>query len=241
MDLGKITENTKARLSLNRYPGRGIIIGQTKDGENLVQVYWIMGRSSNSRNRVFEVEGNSIKTKAYDEKKVEDPSLIIYYPIKEINGSHIVTNGDQTDTIFQYLSAGKSFEDALKTRTFEPDPPHFTPRISGIINVELDKPNYSLAILKSFNNDESVCCRQFFDYGAFKRGFGHCIHTYMGDVNPLPSFGGEPFVVQIFDGLDETAEYYWNLLDAENRISMVVKFISSKTGNSRLKIINKNS
>ena len=236
----KIKDVSVERLRDNQYPGRGIIIGQTEDGRNCVQVYWIMGRSPNSRNRIFESEGCFVKTKAHDESKVQDPSLIIYYPVKDMKGIHIVSNGDQTETIFNQISLNGSLEDALRTRTFEPDPPHFTPRISGIIDVRTKQPCYSLSILKALGNGSRGCCRQFYEYDSFVKGSGHCIHTYMGDGNPLPSFQGEPYGVPVFNRMEENVEFYWNLLNADNRISLVVKFIEVDSGKIQLKIINKN-
>lgn len=227
------------RLQANPYPGRGIILGQTPDEKNLVQVYWIMGRSENSRNRVFVNENGFVRTQLWDESKVADPSLIIYYPLRHLGKNHIVSNGDQTDTIFDAIQHGEAFEDALNTRTFEPDSPNFTPRISGLTSLGDDSYAYKLSILKSLDNDPEYCLRQIFAYDRPSPGLGHCIHTYAGDGNPLPSFSGEPYTLPLLDDPDETANLYWKTLNAENKVSLLVKFIDAKTGSTRLNIINK--
>lgn len=238
MSLRDVAAENMTKLQENSYPGRGIVLGQTPDGRNLVQVYWIMGRSANSRNRIFEMEGQAVKTEAFDESKVEDPSLIIYYPARVYRNAHIITNGDQTDTIVNCLKHGGTFEDALDTRTFEPDAPNFTPRISGII--DLDSPvAYQLSILKSTANDSHYLNRQYFNYQNAIPGIGHCIHTYASDGNPLPSFWGEPYPVQLFNDLAETAETYWKLLNFENKIALMVKFIDRRTKTATVKILNK--
>jgi IMP cyclohydrolase len=226
-------------LKQNSYPGRGIVLGLTPDGQNLVQVYWIMGRSANSRNRIFEAENGFVKTKAFDEAKVEDPSLIIYYPARHYQNCHIITNGDQTDTIYDALQSGGSFESALATRTFEPDAPNFTPRISGIMNPDQPQFAYQLAIVKSVANNQAYCTHQFFNYQKAVAGVGHCLHTYFGDGTPLPSFNGEPYVVKLPNLIDEIAAFYWRLLNNENKIALLVKLINVKTKKSRLKILNK--
>lgn len=240
MDFKELALRNEAALGKNDYPGRGIIIGQSPDRRNYIQVYWIMGRSNNSRNRVFVKEGDFVRTKAFDESKMEDPSLIIYYPIKEINDCHIVTNGDQTDTIYNFLKQGKTFVEALKTREFEPDAPNFTPRISGILDLN-NSPCYTLSVLKSESQNPDYCHRAFYYYDKFIPGYGHCIHTYEGDGNPLPSFEGDPKLVRVFDDLDQTAEFYWKLLDEANRVSLVVKFVSCMGKEIKMKIINKHS
>lgn len=240
MDLEKIALLNEEELKNNSYPGRGIIIGMSPDCQNYVQVYWIMGRSNNSRNRVFVREGNSMRTKAFDESKLEDPSLIIYYPIKEINDCHIVTNGDQTDTIYDFLKQGKTFIDALKTREFEPDAPNFTPRISGVLDLN-NPPSYTLSVLKAENQNSDYCLRAFYYYDKFLPGYGHCIHTYEGDGNPLPSFAGEPRLVRVYNDIDQTAEFYWDLLNEENRVSLAVKFVGREGKEVKLKIINKHN
>ncbi|MFC0213388.1 IMP cyclohydrolase [Paenibacillus chartarius] len=235
-----LAERTISDLKGNSYPGRGIVIGLTPDGTRFVQVYWIMGRSENSRNRIFVEEPNGfLRTEAADPAKLSDPSLIIYYPVRHVGGAHIVTNGDQTDTIYEALQNGGTFESALATRTYEPDGPNFTPRISGIVDLG-DKQNaYKLSILKSNDNDESQTKRQYFHYEQAIAGYGHFISTYQGDGNPLPSFDGEPRLAPLFDDAGETARYYWDLLNADNRISLLVKTIRRDNGEAVLTVINK--
>lgn len=223
------------RLKNATYPGRGIVIGQTPDGEHLIQIYWIMGRSPSSRNRVFVREGDFVKTDTVDKSQEKDP-LTMYYPVKVHGNIHIVTNGDQTDTIADALREGASFESALMTRTFEPDGPNFTPRISGIIDQD-DSQAYRLAILKTVGGDEGYCSRQFFDYETAVSGVGHCITTYVDDGSPLPSFEGEPFAVELFDDIRQTADVFWDLMDVGNRVSMLVKFIGMDK--SEVIIVNK--
>jgi Archaeal IMP cyclohydrolase len=234
----KIEDNVK-KLKMNSYPGRGIIIGISPDSKYYVQVYWIMGRSENSKNRIFENDNGFIRTKAFDENKLKDPSLIIYYPIKHFGSFHIVSNGDQTDTIYNALENGECFEQALNTRCFEPDSPNFTPRISGIINPKDSQYVYKLSILKSFNNDPEFSIRYFYNYEHAVPGIGHCIHTYEGDGNPLPSFSGEPFELKLFNDIDETVKFYWDVLDNDNRVSILGKYINIKDGTYNYKIINK--
>jgi IMP cyclohydrolase len=229
-----------ARLKSNVYPGRGIIIGMTPNSKMLVQVYWIMGRSENSRNRIFEADNGYIRTKAYDESKMTDPSLIIYYPVKQLNGRHIVTNGDQTDTIYETLKKGGSFEDALNTRYYEPDGPNFTPRISGIIGSRNDQYAYKLSIVKAFRNTEASCLRQYFNYEKGIGGVGHCIHTYSNDGNPLPSFTGDPYELELFDDIDKTVDCYWSILNEENRVSILAKYVNMEDGSFDTRIINRN-
>ncbi len=238
MDLEKKALLNEASLKNNSYPGRGIIIGQSPDRKNYIQLYWIMGRSNNSRNRIFVQEGSSIRTKAFDESKLEDPSLIIYYPVKDLNGCHIVTNGDQTDTVYNFLKQGKTFVDALKTREFEPDVPNYTPRISGVLELN-NSPNYSLSVLKSESRNPDYCHRAFYYYNKFIPGYGHCIHTYESDGNPLPSFAGDPKLVRVFNDIDQTAEFYWKMLNEENRVSLVVKLVSCEGKEIKMKLINK--
>lgn len=228
------------RLKQNKYPGRGIIIGMTPDGKNYVQIYWIMGRSENSRNRVFELEGEFVKTKAFDISKLKDPSLIIYYPVKETNDFHIVTNGDQTDTIYDYVKAEKTFKDALDTREFEPDPPNYTPRISGYVDCTSEKATYGLSILKTIENNEKLQQKNYFYYNNFINGFGHCIHTYNEDGNPIPSFTGEPYVVKLDNDINKNAEFFWELLNKDNKVSLLVKYISVNDKKIEFKILNKN-
>jgi hypothetical protein len=228
-------------LRNNVYPGRGIVQGLTPDGQNFVQIYWIMGRSENSRNRIFMNENGFIKTRAYDEAKVTDPSLIIYYPAKFSGGSHIITNGDQTDTIFNALGSGGTFESALNTRKFEPDAPNFTPRISGIIHLQNERHQYAyqLSIIKGVRDYPDVCIRHYFNYETALPGAGHCLHTYVGDGNPLPSFTGEPYLVELQNNINQLTDYYWQVLNPENRISLLVKFIHIASGETQVKIINK--
>ncbi len=236
-----IKRNMK-KLSENVYPGRGIIIGLSPDSKNIIQVYWIMGRSENSRNRVFTEENGFVRTRAYHPAKLKDPSLVIYYPVKHIENKHIVTNGDQTDTIYDFFKdKSGSFEDALRTRTFEPDAPNYTPRISGIVNLDDKITLYNLSILKSLDNNERVCQRFFFSYSSAIPGTGHLIHTYNSDGNPLPSFCGEPCMVRLDKDIDSVAKYYWDLLNEENRVSLLVKFINLETKKFNISIINKNS
>ncbi len=226
-------------LGKNPYPGRGIVIGVSPDGQSFMQVYWIMGRSENSRNRIFAEDNGFVKTKAFDEKKLTDPSLIIYYPARHTGSAHIITIGDQTDTVFEALKNGGSFEGALSTRTFEPDAPNFTPRISGIVDLNDTTAVYRLSILKSVTGTDGGCSRNTFAFEKGIAGTGHCIHTYAGDGNPLPSFSGEPYAVPLFASIKETAETYWNHLNEENRVSLMVKKIDMKSGKSEITIINK--
>jgi len=240
MKHAEFKSNNIKKIQENIYPGRGIIIGKTPNDNFYVQVYWIMGRSANSRNRIFQKYDNCVKTKAFDEKKLEDPTLIIYSPIKKHDNYHIVGNGDQTDTIYDYIYSGKTFENALESRSFEPDAPHYTPRISGIVDTNLDNPNYKLSILKSINNNSEFCQRVFFNYQNFISGYGHCIHTFKSDGHPLPSFEGEPFLVELFDDIDENINHFWNSLNQENRISLLVKYINVISNEVTINIKNKN-
>jgi IMP cyclohydrolase len=233
-------EQSVRRLQDNPYPGRGIVIGLTPDGTRLIQVYWIMGRSENSRNRVFIGEENGfVRTEAKDPAKLTDPSLIIYYPVRWTGQAHIVTNGDQTDTIYEALVHGRTFEQALTTRTFEPDAPNYTPRISGLVDLADSTCTYKLSILKTNQNDPSQTLRHFFHYEQGIAGYGHCITTYAGDGNPLPSYEGEPVLVPLFDDLSQTAEHYWSILNSDNKISLLVKSIGLDNGATDMRIINK--
>ncbi len=232
--------HNEQKLSQNSYPGRGIIIGMTPNRQHYVQIYWIMGRSANSQNRIFEAEGANVRTKAFDEAKMEDPSLIIYYPVRVFDNYHIVSNGDQTDTIYEHKRNGQSFETALNTREFEPDPPNYTPRISGFIDARADAASYGLSILKSVNHDSQLCQRNHFTYSGFTGGFGHCIHTYNEDGNPLPSFDSEPYLVTLKDRIRDNAEHFWDLLNETNRVSLLVKYIDAQDHTTTLTIINKN-
>lgn len=224
-------------LKQNSYPGRGIAIGRTPCGKKIRIAYFIMGRSENSRNRVFVEDGDGIRTKAFDESKMKDPSLIIYAPVRVINGTTIVTNGDQTDTIYEYLEQGKSFEDALRTRTFEPDGPNFTPRISAIVKDDF----YEMSILKSAEGDESAVRRYFFDYPNEKPGYGHLIHTYESDGNPLPSFEGEPTLwAMVKESFDDFSDHVWEALNPDNKVSLFTRSIDIETGETRSRIYNRN-
>ena len=224
-------------LKGNPYPGRGIVLGKSADGKQAVAVYFIMGRSENSRNRVFVPTEDGIRTEAHDPSRMTDPSLIIYHPVRKVGKELIVTNGDQTDTVRDYLLEGRTFAEALKTRTFEPDGPNWTPRISGVV-----KPggSYNLSILKSLDGDESCCCRYFFEYDAPKAGPGHFISTYQGDGSPLPSFQGEPVMVNV-DAPDARtlADRLWESLNADNKVSLFVRYIDLAAGTSESVIVNK--
>lgn len=223
----------------NSYVGRGIVIGKSQDGKNAVFAYFIMGRSENSRNRVFKEEGDALTIYPFDTSKVKDPSLIIYSPVRKIGEQVIVTNGDQTDTIYKYLGEGKSFEQALETRCFEPDAPNFTPRISGILNFSNGDFTYKLSILKSADAIGSACNRYTFSYEPLC-GLGHFIHTYCCDGNPIPTFTGEPERVQIPDDIHDFAENLWNNLNESNKISLYVRYTSLETGKYEKVLINKN-
>ena len=227
-------------LQENAYPGRGIVIGKSADGTKAVTAYFIMGRSSNSRNRVCVEEGEGIRTEAFDPSKLEDPSLIIYAPVRVLGNKTIVTNGDQTDTVYDGLSAGLTFEQSLTSREFEPDGPNYTPRISGVMHVEDGKYDYAMSILKSNNGNPDACNRYTFAYENPVAGEGHFIHTYMHDGNPLPSFEGEPKLVGIEDDIDAFAEKIWNSLNEDNKVSLFVRFIDISTGTYETRIINKN-
>ena len=223
----------------NPYPGRGILLGSSPEGEKSVIAYFIMGRSENSRNRVFVETPDGIRTQAFDPSKMTDPSLIIYAPVRVFGTFTIVTNGDQTDTIREGLAAGKTFAQALHTRTFEPDAPNYTPRISGLVKKNGD---YTLSILKSADGDPASCRRYFFAYEAPRAGQGHFIHTYMGDGTPLPSFEGEPEQVEIPCGTPaELADLLWDSLNAENKVSLFVRYIDRKTGDWETVIKNKHA
>lgn len=227
-------------LKSNEYPGRGIVIGRSADCKYAVTAYFIMGRSSNSRNRVFVTEGEGIRTEAFDPSKLEDPSLIIYAPVRVLGKDTIVTNGDQTDTIYEGMGKGLTFEQSLRSREFEPDAPNYTPRISGVMHVEDGKYDYSMSILKSNNGDPSCCNRYTFSYDKPVAGEGHFIHTYMHDGNPLPSFSGEPKLVDIPNDMDAFADMVWNSLNEDNKVSLFVRFIDIATGEYKTKIVNKN-
>lgn len=227
-------------LAGNAYPGRGIVIGKSADGKYAVAAYFIMGRSSNSRNRVFVEDGEGIRTQAYDPSNLEDPSLIIYAPVRVLGNKTIVTNGDQTDTIYDLMDKQQTFEQALRTREFEPDAPNYTPRISGIMHLENGSYNYAMSILKSNHGDPSSCNRYTFAYEKPKAGEGHFIHTYMGDGNPLPSYEGEPALVEIEGDIDSFTRMIWDNLNEENKVSLFVRYIDIATGKYETRIVNKN-
>ena len=223
----------------NSYVGRGIIIGKSRNGEKAVTAYFIMGRSENSRNRVFIKQGDEVIIHPFDASKVEDPSLIIYSPVRAVKNSLIVTNGDQTDTIYDFINDGKTFEQALETREFEPDKPNFTPRISGILNFNGNEFDYKLSILKSADENGSACNRYTFNYSPLN-GLGHFIHTYNCDGSPIPTFTGEPERVEIPDDIDEFTDDIWNNLNEQNKISLYVRYIDLESGEYCDRMINKN-
>ena len=227
-------------LQENAYPGRGIIIGKTPDGKKAVTAYFIMGRSENSRNRVFVTEGEGIRTQAFDPSKLTDPSLIIYAPVRVLGNKTIVTNGDQTDTIYDGMGSGLTFEQSLRCREFEPDGPNYTPRISGVMNIENGQYDYAMSILKSNNGNPEACNRYTFAYENPVAGEGHFIHTYKCDGNPLPSFEGEPKLIGMMDDMDAFTEMLWNSLNEENKVSLFVRYIDIETGAYETTILNKN-
>ena len=230
-EIGSLSE----KLASNTYPGRGIVLGMTADGKQSVAAYFIMGRSVNSRNRVFVEEPDGIRTEAYDPSKLEDPSLIIYHPVREVGRGLIVTNGDQTDTILEYLERGLPMEQALRTREFEPDGPNWTPRISGLLSPD---GSYKLSILKSADAEGSACARQTFEYPALP-GLGHFLHTYVCDGNPIPTFQGEPERVAIAGNIDTFTAQLWDNLNPDNKISLFVRFTDLETRAYQQRILNK--
>ncbi len=227
-------------LKSNAYPGRGIVIGKSANGKYAVTAYFIMGRSENSRNRIFAETADGIKTEAFDPSKLTDPSLIIYHPVRVLGNKTIVTNGDQTDTIYNLMNQQMTFEESLRTREFEPDGPNYTPRISGIIKKEDDGFNYALSILKSADGNPDCCVRNTFTYKNPIAGTGHFIHTYMGDGEPLPSYEGEPKKVEIPDDINAFTDMLWNSLNDENKVSLFVRYISLEDDTVDTKILNKN-
>ena len=227
------------RLDGNTYPGRGIVIGKSADGKSAVTAYFIMGRSANSRNRIFTEKDGTVYTEPFDASKVEDPSLIIYAAIRQYENNLIVTNGNQTDTVYEGLAAGKSFDDALATREFEPDGPNWTPRISGMLTFDSGDFTYKMSILKSGDAEGSFCNRFGFHYVP-KAGLGHFIHTYVCDGNPIPTFQGEPERVSIPNDIDAFTDEIWNALDENNKISLYVRYIDLETGKETCRMINKN-
>ena len=233
-----LTDITKD-LASNSYPGRGILIGRTADGKHAAIAYFIMGRSENSRNRVFVEDGTGIRTQAFDPSKLSDPSLIIYAPVRVLGDTTVVTNGDQTDTIYDHIKEGKSFEAALRTRTFEPDPPNFTPRISGLLKTGAGKMNFAMSILKSDKGNDASALRYFYEYENPVAGEGRFIHTYRCDGNPIPSFEGEPKSVALGNDFDEFTDGIWNSLNSDNKVSLFTRFIRLADGSIRTKIVNK--
>lgn len=223
-------------LEENSYPGRGIVLGMTPDGVCSVAVYFIMGRSVNSRNRVFAEEPDGIRTEAADPAKMEDPSLIIYHPVRQMGRGLIITNGDQTDTIRDFLEKGLPFEQALRTREFEPDDPNWTPRISGLLSPD---GSYKLSILKAADEAGTGCLRQTFEYPG-QPGLGHFIHTYKCDGDPIPSYEGEPTLVAIEGGIDDFTASLWEHLNEDNKVSLFTRFISLESGKAETRIVNKN-
>ena len=233
--------NIADELSNNAYPGRGIIIGKSKDGIHAVTAYFIMGRSENSRNRVFVTENEGIRTQAFDPSKLTDPSLIIYAPVRVLGNKTIVTNGDQTDTIYTGLDMQMTFEQSLRSREFEPDGPNYTPRISGVMHIENGLYNYAMSILKSNNGNPDACNRYTFAYETPIAGEGHFIHTYQCDGDPLPSFEGEPKLISIPNDMDEFTNTLWTNLNEDNKVSLFVRYINIETGDYKTNIVNKNN
>lgn len=227
-------------LQGNSYPGRGIVIGKSQDGRSAVAAYFIMGRSVNSRNRIFVECGEGIRTQAFDPSKLSDPSLIIYAPVRVLGNKTIVTNGDQTDTIYSLMDKQQTFEQALRTREFEPDAPNYTPRISGILHVENGSFNFAMSLLKTDNGNPDSCCRYTFAYENPAAGEGRLIHTYQGDGNPLPSFAGEPKKVAIRGNIDDFTAMLWDNLNEDNKVSLFVRYIDIAAGTYQTRIINKN-
>ncbi len=227
-------------LAGNSYPGRGIVLGKSPDGRSAVAAYFIMGRSANSRNRIFVEDGAGIRTQAFDPAKLEDPSLVIYAPVRVLGNKTIVTNGDQTDTIYELMDRQQTFEQALRTRKFEPDAPNYTPRISGIMHVENGAYNYAMSILKSNHGSPDSCQRFTYAYENPCAGEGHFIHTYIGNGDPLPSFEGEPVLVGMEDDIDAFTQMVWENLHAENKVSLFVRYIEIASGKYETRIVNKN-
>ena len=227
-------------LKSNSYPGRGIIVGRSADGKKAVTAYFIMGRSANSRNRIFVEDGEGIRTQAFDPSKMEDPSLIIYAPVRVLGNKTIVTNGDQTDTIYEGMDKQLTFEQTLRSREFEPDAPNYTPRISAVMHVEGGKYSYAMSILKTGNGNPDSCNRFTYAYNDCPAGEGHFISTYLHDGNPLPSFEGEPKLMSIPDDMDAFTDLLWESLNEDNKVSLFVRYIDIETGEYRSRIKNKN-
>jgi IMP cyclohydrolase len=233
-------EDQSDRIETSSYPGRGIVIGMTPNGKHLVQVYWIMGRSEGSRNRIFIQDGDTVRTWVFDESKVDNLDLISYNPIRVHGSYHIVTNGDQTDTILQHLQRGETFEAALDTRSWEPDPPINTPRISGLINASPDANYvYKLGILKTVQGNAEHTSRHYATYETPVAGYGHCITTYLDDGDPVPSFEGEPYTVMLLNDIKETANRFWSILDEDNKVALLAKFIDPASNQSDIHIVNR--
>ncbi len=236
-----VRQSLAEELSGNEYPGRGIVVGKSPDGKKAVAAYFIMGRSVNSRNRIFVEDGEGIRTQAFDPSKLTDPSLIIYAPVRVLGNDTIVTNGDQTDTVFDGMKNGKTFEQSLRSRCFEPDAPNFTPRISAVMHVEGGKYDFSMSILKSDDGREDSCSRFTFAYENVLPGTGRFIHTYMGDGNPLPSYEGEPTPVDISSNdIDTFTDLVWKNLNESNKVSLFVRYIDIASGKYETRIVNKN-
>lgn len=236
MDLLCLAQELKG----NSYPGRGIVIGTSADGKKAVTAYFIMGRSENSRNRIFVTDGDGIRTEAFDPAKCADPSLIIYAPVRVLGNSTIVTNGDQTDTAYDLMNEGQTFEQALRTREFEPDAPNYTPRISGVLHVNDGSYSYEMSILKTNHGDPASCNRFTFGY-APKAGEGHFLHTYIGDGSPLPSFEGEPKRVALEGDIDTFTDMLWSNLNEDNKVSLFVRYIDIESGETETRIVNKHT
>ena len=235
-----ILRHLSEELSASTYPGRGIVVGRSEDGRYAVTAYFIMGRSVNSRNRIFVPDGDGLRTQAFDPSKMEDPSLIIYAPVRVLGTNTIVTNGDQTDTIWQGLQEGKTFVESLRCREFEPDAPNYTPRISALLDTRGGAYEYRMSILKSADGDPSCCERFTYSYDNPRAGEGHFIHTYQCDGNPLPSFEGEPARVDITGDIDSFTDLVWNNLNEDNKVSLFVRFIDIENGTYSTRIVNKN-
>lgn len=236
MDLLCLAQDLKG----NSYPGRGIVIGTSADGKKAVTAYFIMGRSENSRNRIFVTDGDGIRTEAFDPAKCADPSLIIYAPVRVLGNSTIVTNGDQTDTAYDLMNQGQTFEQALRTREFEPDAPNYTPRISGVLHVKDGSYSYEMSILKTNHGNPAGCNRFTFGY-APKAGEGHFLHTYIGDGSPLPSFEGEPKRVALEGDIDTFTDMLWSNLNEDNKVSLFVRYIDIESGETETRIVNKHA
>lgn len=225
----------------NYYPGRGIIIGMSPNSKFMVQIYWTAGRTENSQNRVIIKEDTFIRTKVYTSKEIINPSLIIYYAAKDLGPYHIVSNGEQTDTIYDCLVANDSFESAINLWEFEHDPPIYTPRISALVDVNSHMHSYKLAINKSINKDPRYCVRNFYNYETAIPGIGHCIHTYDSICNTITTFNREPFMLEVFDDIDKTISYYWTILNSDTKVAMFVKYIEIATNRCEFRLENRHT